>query len=134
LDHNPFSVEAARNRGLRAFLPDDFRNSAFAKPGAFDSLLLSHVLEHMTANQALALLGDYLPFVKRGGQVILITPQERGFRSDPTHVQFFDFEGLKGLQSHGGLKEEKAFSFPFPRCCGKVFKYNEFVVTGRKAT
>jgi SAM-dependent methyltransferase len=132
LDHNAASVAAARARGLQAFLPDDFRASPFAQPGRFDAILLSHVAEHMRFVEAQALLSEHLGYLRSGGLIVLITPQELGFRSDPTHVEFFDLETLARLAQALGLRVEKSYSFPFPRMAGRLFKHNEFVLLARK--
>jgi SAM-dependent methyltransferase len=132
LDHNAASIAAARARGLQAFLPDEFRASAFAQPGRFDAILLSHVAEHMRFAEAQALLSEHLVYLRSGGRLVLITPQEVGFRSDPTHVEFFDLEILARLAQALGLQVEKRYSFPFPRMAGRLFKHNEFVLLARK--
>lgn len=132
IDHNPHSVEVARSRGLRAFTPDGFQASAFNKPGRFDSILLSHVLEHMTKREAVKLLTAHTHLLKQGGHVIIITPQEFGFRCDPTHVQLMEFETLRGIAREAGLMPVSEYSFPFPRIFGRVFKYNEFVSVSKK--
>jgi SAM-dependent methyltransferase len=132
LDHNAASVAAARARGLQAFLPDEFRASPFAQPGRFDALLLSHVAEHMRFAEAQTLVAEHLGYLRCGGTVVLITPQEMGFRSDPTHVEFFNLDALARLAQALGLKVEKRYSFPFPRMAGRLFKYNEFVLLARK--
>src|SRR5438445_11447794 len=59
VDHNRRAVEIARGRGLKAFTPEELRASPWATPGRFDSLLFSHVLEHMTAAQATELVRSY---------------------------------------------------------------------------
>jgi 2-polyprenyl-3-methyl-5-hydroxy-6-metoxy-1,4-benzoquinol methylase len=127
IDHNSFSVEIARAKGLRAFTPEEFQSTAFNAPESFDSILLSHVVEHMTAPDAIKFLTGHLHFLKPRGRVIFITPQERGYRADPTHVRFVDFEALREFARQSGLVFDKEFSFPFPRSFGRVFKYNEFV-------
>lgn len=133
VDHNPESIETARERGCTAFTPDEFAASEFARPGRFDALLCAHVLEHMTSEQASVLLGDHLRFVRPGGRVVLITPQEAGYRSDATHVEFVDDAALRDLLRRHDVAPERSFSFPFPRVVGRVFAHNEFVVVGRKA-
>jgi SAM-dependent methyltransferase len=133
VDHNPHSVALARSRGHTAFLPDDFRASPYGQPSRFDSLLLAHVAEHMRFDEARALLAEYLPYVRNGGRAVLITPQEAGYRSDPTHVEPYDLAALDRLARAVGLAPEAAYSFPFPRLAGKVFKYNESVLIARKA-
>lgn len=132
VDHDPEAVAIAKGRGLEAYLPDEFRTSRRAEPGRFDSLLFAHVAEHLGSNGAADLLLQYLPYVRPGGRVVLITPQEAGYRSDPTHVEFMDTRTLERLSRDVGLEPLQAYSFPFPRFTGPVFKYNEFVAIARK--
>lgn len=132
VDHNPHSVETARRRGCTAFTPSEFRSSEHAVPGRFDSMLVAHVLEHMRLAEARGLVGEYLGYLKPGGRVVLITPQEAGYRSDPSHVEFLDFRKLKQILTEVSLQPERIYSFPFPRLAGRIFPHNEFVVLGRK--
>jgi SAM-dependent methyltransferase len=134
VDHNPTSVEVAQGRGLDAMTTAQFLASDRARPGSFDTLLLSHLLEHLSPAEALRLLRDFLPFIRPGGKVILVTPQERGFASDPTHFTFFDLAACAALLAEAGVAVERQRSFPFPRWAGRVFTYNEFVTVGRKST
>ena len=130
LDHNSAAVAEARSGGLVAFDIDGFRDSEYAVPGRFDSMLLAHVVEHMTYPEAVELVAEFLPYVK--GKVAFICPQEAGFRTDDTHVEFADFEVLGRLCAELGLTVLSQLSFPFPRVVGKVFPYNEFVVVARR--
>lgn len=132
VDHNAEAVEIAKRQGLRAFTPREFWGSGFDTPHGFDSLLLAHVAEHMTKDEVVDLMRQYLPLLKPGGKLIAITPQEAGYRSDPTHVEFMDFRMLRAISAELGLAVEKEFSFPFPRFMGGVFTYNEFIVVSRK--
>ncbi len=133
VDPNPDAIATCRERGLVAFTPDELAVSEYAGPERFDTLLISHVLEHLPGDVAAELLARYLPLVKQGGRVVLITPQEAGFRSDPTHVEFIDLDRLSQLATTAGLAPTAAYSFPFPRPVGKVFRYNEFVLIARKS-
>lgn len=128
IDHNADSVAVARTRGLVAYTPADFLLSGDAVVGSFDSLLLAHVVEHMSLPEAADLIATYLPYVRAHGTVCLITPQEIGYRSDATHVQFVDFAKLRQLSETIGLTIRKESSFPLPRWAGRVFPHNEFVV------
>jgi len=128
VDHNPTSVAVARSRGLRAITADDAGASDVLEPGAFDSLLVAHVIEHMDAEAGRRLVETYLPCVRPGGSVVFICPQERGYASDSTHVRFVDFDGLAELADSVGLRVDRRYSFPFPRVVGRIFPYNEFVV------
>jgi len=133
IDVNEHCVRAAKARGLTAFTPVEFRRSAeYNRPGRFDAILLAHVAEHMTEDQVVALLGEYQGLLRPGGQLILISPQEAGFRSDATHVELMDFARLARISDRLGFQTERSFSFPFPRWVGRLFTYNEFVVVSRK--
>ena len=132
LDLNPFSVAEARRAGLGAFTPAEFRASSWCRPGVFDSLLLSHVAEHMRREELVALLREHLAYVRPGGLLILVTPQEVGFRSDPSHVEFLDLAALRSVADALGLEPVRDYSFPFPRFFGRLFVYNEFVSVSRR--
>jgi SAM-dependent methyltransferase len=132
VDHNAFSVQTARARGLLAFTPEEFESSEFNRPQRFDSLLLAHLLEHLTTEEAAALVGQYLPLVRDGGRVLVMTPQEWGHWADPTHVEFMDFVRVHSVLARCGLTTERQYSFPLPRVFGRLFRYNEFVTIGRK--
>ena len=127
VDHNKASVKEARARGLSAWTPDAFRSADIARYGHFDTLLLSHVLEHLMEAPADDLLRSYLPFLRPGGRVVLITPQERGWSTDDSHVRWVGEAELNATSRRLGLTVLRTFSFPFPRPIGRQFIYNEFV-------
>lgn len=64
--------------------------------------------------------------------VVMIVPQEAGFASDPTHVDFVGLDEMATIEERNGLSREKAYSFPFPSPVGRFFKHNETVVLARK--
>ena len=100
---------------------------------SFDSLLFAHVLEHMDQAAGIGLVRAYLPYLRQGGRLCVITPQERGYRSDATHVQFVDFDRIHALLDEIEMTVEREFSFPLPRALGRMFTYNEFVVVAGHA-
>jgi len=78
-----------------------------------------------------SLLRTYVRFVRAGGKAVLVTPQERGQRSDHTHVRLVDFDAAAALCEAAGLHVERQLSYPFPRAFGRLFVYNEFVTIAR---
>jgi SAM-dependent methyltransferase len=132
VDHNPSSIQACRALGLEAYTIDDFLGSTHARPDAFDAMLAAHLVEHLPEPDARDVIATYLPYVRRGGRVVMITPQERGYASDATHVRFVRFEEAAELARTLDLEVERQYSFPFPRPAGKLFTYNEFVTIARK--
>ena len=133
VDHNLELVEEARRRGLRAYTVEEFLAGEVAVLASFDSLLFAHVLEHMHRSEAVDLVEEYLPYLRPGGRVVAITPQERGFASDPTHVEFLDENSVSEILEATGTRVERTFSFPFPRWAGGLFTYNESVTVGKLA-
>ncbi len=126
VDPNEDSLRVARGRGFTVYTPLEFLQSEYAANERFDSLLVSHVLEHISYEEGLKLLRTYLPFVKKGGKVIIFRPQEAGQASDASHKNFVDINVLLSLGEKLGLKVQKLRSFPVPRFVGRFFKYNEF--------
>ena len=132
VDHNAHSLDVARGRGLTAFTPEEFDRSEFSRPGRFDSLLMSHVAEHMRESEAKELLGRYVGLLKRSGRCVIMTPQESGHAAEASHVQFMDFGALRRIAESCGLTHRREYSFPLPRFAGRFFRYNEFVSVSEK--
>jgi SAM-dependent methyltransferase len=132
VDHNESAIKLARELGLPALTVREWEASELRRLESFDGLLLAHVIEHMDAASAERLLAAYLPYLKPGGRVFFVCPQERGYASDPTHVWFADGDALAGLAQSVGLDPRPWFSFPFPRRAGKAFIYNEFCLLAVK--
>ena len=133
VDTNRHSIEVARQNGLTAYTAHEFPDGAHATEGGYDTLLFAHVLEHMSAEEASGLLASYLPYLRPGGKVVIIVPQEAGYRSDPTHLNFLDLDDLAGLEEGHGLIRESGYSFPLPRVAGRWFTHNETVSLSRRA-
>jgi 2-polyprenyl-3-methyl-5-hydroxy-6-metoxy-1,4-benzoquinol methylase len=133
IDHNPASVEIARQRGFTAYTVEEWQQDRPAAPESFDSLLVAHVVEHLTRSDARSIMNDYLPFLRPGGKVLFICPQEKGYASDATHISWTTGSDLEQLSRDLGLRPDGWTSFPFPRFAGRYFTYNEFNVVAHKA-
>ena len=130
VDPNESAVAVCRDNGHTAFTPEGFAASGSCRQ-PFDTLLCSHVLEHLDEAAGVALLRRYLGHVRSGGRVVVITPQERGQRSDSTHVRMVDAAALRDVAGQCGLIVERLSSFPLPRRFGRWFIYNENVMIAR---
>lgn len=131
VDHNDESVAHVRSLGFQAFNPDQFQDS-HQEIRDFDTLLISHVLEHLSVEDAKKLLETYLPYLKHGGQVVVICPQERGYESDSTHVTYFTGELVSQLLGNENLTNLEIKSFPLPTFFGRSYIYNEHIVVATK--
>jgi 2-polyprenyl-3-methyl-5-hydroxy-6-metoxy-1,4-benzoquinol methylase len=135
IDHNEQSIEIAKAYGLQAFTPGEFQKAEF-KDKLYDTFLLAHVAEHMTQAQVVELLKEYIHLLKYSGRLIMICPQEAGYKSDASHVEFMDFQKLRNISRQIELSPLHEYSFPFPRFMGGLFTYNEFISisTNRETT
>ncbi|WP_274915439.1 class I SAM-dependent methyltransferase [Streptomyces sp. WZ-12] len=131
IDHDPRSVAHCRARGLTAYTADAFLTGPHARPGAFDALLTAHVLEHLDDEQVEELLRAYVPYVRPGGGVLLITAQEAGHRAGPEPVRFTDFTLLRAFAEATGLAVRRTYSHPLPRTAGRVLAANCFVLVAQ---
>ena len=132
VDHNAHSVEEAVRRGFNALTVETFNSMYSEKKRQFDTLLVSHVLEHMTKLEAANLISFYLPYLKQQGRIIVITPQEKGFSSDSTHVEFMNFDIVSEVLEQSDLTIVEKYSFPLPRFFGKLYTHNEFVIVATR--
>ena len=132
LDHNSHSVEYCRSLGLDARLlsDSDSAEQTLSSSERFDTLLLAHVLEHVEREKQLPLVRRFLPFLKPGGNLLLITPQEKGYASTSSHITWTDVARLEELVGQLGRPATlvRSSSFPLHRSFGRFFTHNEFVV------
>jgi len=133
VDVDRSSVAIAQEQGLNAQNVDDFLATQEQQPQLFGTLLLSHVLEHLSEQDARAVMSTYLQWLQPGGVVVVECPQERGYKSDYTHIRWMGFAEITELLSEFGITITSQYSFPFPRWLGSAFLYNEFVVVGHTA-
>ncbi|GAA1922849.1 class I SAM-dependent methyltransferase [Nocardioides hwasunensis] len=133
VDHNAESVAECRARGLEAYTSEEWMGGAeVAVPESFDGMLVAHVLEHIEPEHWEGVVSAYLPYLRPGGKVMMICPQEKGYTTDATHVHFTDGAQMAAFAERLGLVVEKNYSFPFPRFAGRFFPYNEFCLVARK--
>ncbi|MEI7488657.1 MAG: class I SAM-dependent methyltransferase [Chryseobacterium sp.] len=130
VDHNKDSIRIARKSGYVAYTTNEFFKKKIPKE-TFDSMLLAHVLEHMSTSQGKKIIKDYLPYVK--SNIVVICPQEKGFPTDETHVNFLSHADIEQILKSLGLVIRKSYSFPFHKQAGKVFTHNETIVVACKA-
>ncbi len=132
VDHNAIMIESCKQRGLKAFTLEQWDEEKNKHTGTFDTILFSHVAEHMNKTSFQNLLGSMLNLLKPTGRVLIICPQEAGYKSDQTHVEFMDFDKIKTVFKNLNIQTERQYSFPFIRKFGMFFPYNEFISIGRK--
>ena len=129
VDHNKEAIQIAKNAGYDAHTVDNFKKLHKKPSKKFDSMLLAHVLEHMSSSEGKKIIKEYLPHVKKN--VVVICPQEKGFPTDETHVNFLTHKDIEDILVELGLTIHKSYSFPMHKFAGKFFTHNETVVVAR---
>lgn len=129
VDHNEDSIKVARQAGHVAWTTSEWPASADARLESFDTLLIAHVLEHISLDEGTELIRDYVRYLKPRARLVFICPQEAGFRSDAvTHIRFVTGDDLADHARAVGFSPTTNISFPLPRLAGRAFRYNEFVM------
>lgn len=140
LEYNRAAVEYCRHKGLDVSHYDGFADDWSLQPLAgrrFDTLVISHVLEHLDA--PMMILCKLLDAAAALGvrQALVIVPQEAGYKVDATHRTFVDLGMLAGAIDsfpEWTIKHHGVFPFDVP-FAGRVFAYNELqVVLGHTST
>jgi SAM-dependent methyltransferase len=110
LEYNQATVEFCRRKGLPVDAYDGFADdwdlSALAPRSRFDSMVVSHVLEHL--EEPAQVLRRLLLASQRLGvrRVLAIVPGRAGFRIDATHRTFVD----RDLLTHAAILRDTGFS------------------------
>lgn len=135
LEYNLATVEHCRRKGLEVEgydgFADNWRLSVLAPGRRYESMVISHVLEHL--DKPALVLQHLLSASKDLGvrRVLVIVPGRAGFRIDATHRTFVD----RGLLSTPGIVEGTGFALQrvrhFPgdlRAIGDWFPHHELQV------
>lgn len=141
LEYNPATVDWCRRQGLPVDaydgFVDDWSLSPLVASGArFESMVISHVLEHL--DEPTQVLNKLLRAASRLGvrQVLVIVPGRAGYRIDDTHRTFVDRAMLSNAATTGNTGFSLANARFFPgnlRAVGDVFPHHELQVRYRHA-
>jgi len=118
LEYNKVTVDYCRSIGLDVDWydgsADDWRMSVIPSGRQFDSMIISHVLEHLdeprTALRKLLLASTSLGIER----VLVVVPGRAGYRIDDTHITFVDRELLSDAAIVQGTDFERRIARYFP--------------------
>ncbi|MFY3384892.1 class I SAM-dependent methyltransferase [Paracidovorax sp. MALMAid1276] len=89
IDANRDQVDGLQREGFEAFLPESLPRQRY------DVILMSHVIEHMSAPDLVAFMDRYLPLLADDGKLIVLTPLPGlRFWHDYTHVRPYTPQSL----------------------------------------
>ncbi len=139
VEYNRDTVAYCQRNGLPVDfydgVTDDWSLGSIAQSGQFQSMVVSHVLEHLDAPAAI--LSKLLRAADDKGmqRVLVIVPGAAGFRTDPTHTVFVDYGLLAGeqVQLPSGWRRSPPHYFPINlQRFGDVLTHHELQVVFSK--
>ena len=117
IDHSQESVEACRQRGF-AVERQDARKYMGDSQGRFGGIFCSHLIEHMSYEDAMEFLALCHRALRKGGVLLLVTPNPEDltiiseiFWLDPTHVRPYPRQLLQSMLEANGFKVKRAEQF-----------------------
>jgi hypothetical protein len=135
IEYNRATVEHCVSNGLDVAwydgYADDWALMAVDSTRRFESMVVSHVLEHLDA--PMEVLGKLLASAARLGiqRALVIVPGSAGFRIDQTHRTFVDHGMLEKAAAPGlaGFRVQSSRYFPLnARVVGDWFPHHELQV------
>jgi trans-aconitate methyltransferase len=94
-DSNPQLVERCQKKGFAATLEDIVRPKGDYQPAP--NLICDNVLEHLTLDEIDAFFSNVKRYWAQGGVLLVIVPNRRGYKSDPTHKTFVDEKMIRQI-------------------------------------
>lgn len=134
VEYNRASVAFCRQHGLDVTwydgYADNWRLSALPEGSRFQSMVISHVLEHL--EDPMDVLRALLRWAKSAGvqRVLIIVPGRIGYAADNTHRTYIDWEMLRSfleVEHCGTIMRRSYFPINMNRV-GNWFRYHELQV------
>lgn len=111
------AVEACRTKGFEIIQEDVLAFLAHQEP-IWDGIFCSHLIEHLSYPQAMALLEGCYKALTRGGVLVVVTPNSLDLRViseifwlDPSHVRLYPLPLLVDMLSEVGFSVSETGTF-----------------------
>ena len=134
LEYNHVSVDFCRQKGLDVEwydgYADDWRLSVLPEGSCFQSMVISHVLEHL--EEPMSVLRALLQWAESASvrRVLIIVPGRVGYDSDATHRTYIDWSMLRNFlatERRWTVAQRGYFPINMERM-GDLFRYSELQV------
>lgn len=127
IDSSPYMIRRCRAKGLKAEVDDITRPATVSGP--VRNIVCDNVLEHLPPEKIRDFFQSAGRLLQKGGVLLVIVPNRKGFASDPTHVTFVDRLLVEPLAVEQGLVVTAEYRLPIRwQALGERFIYNMTVM------
>lgn len=110
VDSNEFLIDICIKKGFKAIV-DDVTNPVNLKD-KIKNAICDNVLEHLTINESDSFFKNLKNIMETEGTLIVIVPDKRGYKNDPTHKTFVEPKLINTFCKKYNIKLKKYFYHP----------------------
>lgn len=110
IDNNQFLVNSCIRAGFKVLMDDVTKLNTVSN---VDNAVIDNVLEHLDLEQNDAFFSAIKSKMNKGGILVVIVPDKKGYKYDPTHKTFVNLDLIRQWCSKYDLTLEKNFRHPF---------------------
>jgi trans-aconitate methyltransferase len=123
IDNNKFLVDKCNKMGFNVKMDDVTKLEHVTAP--VHNAVIDNVLEHLDLQQNDAFFAAISKKMVKGSVLMVIVPDKKGYKYDPTHKTFVNKELIRDWCAKHGLTLEKNFRHPFNfEFMGKILYLN----------
>lgn len=123
IDSNPHMVRRCQEKGLNAQVDDIVRPAKIVAP--IRNIICDNVLEHLSAELIDRFFDTTRSLLSSGGVLLVVTPNHRGYHSDPTHKTEVNEHFVESTASKHGFILNRWYRHPIqPVWLSESFVYN----------
>lgn len=111
IDNNPHLVDMCVKMGFDVVMDDVTKLDNVKAP--IHNAVIDNVLEHLEVSQTDSFFGALARKMEKGGTLVVVVPDKKGYKYDPTHKTFVNKKLMQEMCDKYGVKLHKSFLHPF---------------------
>jgi trans-aconitate methyltransferase len=111
IDNNPHLVDLCVKMGFDVVMDDVTKLENVKAP--IDNAVIDNVLEHLEVSQTDSFFAALKTKMNKGGTLVVIVPDKKGYQYDPTHKTFVNKELMLQMCKKYDLQLANSFLHPF---------------------
>ena len=111
IDNNPHLVDMCVKMGFDVVMDDVTQLENVKAP--IHNAVIDNVLEHLEVSQTDAFFAALTRKMAKGGTLVVVVPDKKGYKYDPTHKTFVNKVLMQEMCDKYGIKLHNSFLHPF---------------------